>query len=70
MSDGILIRLPDEILVDVEAYARARGSSVEQFCAVVVARAVTAPDDVALILPEVLKLNVPTSKESTLSERG
>jgi hypothetical protein len=43
---------------------------VEQFCAVVVVEAVTAPDDVALILPEVLELNVPTRKGSTLSERG
>ena len=65
MNDGILIRLPDEILVDVEAYARARGSSVEQFCAVVVARAVTAPDDVALILPEVLNLNRDQAKGET-----
>jgi len=59
MSDTVTIRLPDDVSYDVVAYAATHSLTVPQFVAKIVAEAVRTPDDLALILVELLELNAP-----------
>jgi hypothetical protein len=72
MSDTVTIRLPDDVMYDVVAYAATHSLTVPQFCAKIVAEAVRTPDDIALILVDLLEMNAPAHqrREATYGAAG